>query len=49
VENATAMIRKLLAVGERRFREFGASALMPQVATGAIYISTREPDTLPRI
>jgi putative transposase len=39
VENATAMIWKLLQVAERSFRKVNAPELMAQVAAGAAYIN----------
>jgi putative transposase len=39
VDNATAMIWKLLLVAERSFRKVNAPELMPQVAAGAVYIN----------
>jgi putative transposase len=39
VENATAMIWKLLLVAERRFRKVNAPELMAKVATGATYVN----------
>jgi GGDEF domain-containing protein len=41
VDNATAMIWKLLMVAEHRFRKVNAPELMPQVAAGARYVNGR--------
>jgi putative transposase len=39
VENATAMIWKLLLVAEKSFRKVNAPELMPKVASGASYVN----------
>jgi putative transposase len=39
VENATAMIWKLLMVAERSFRKVNAPELMGKVAAGATYVN----------